>query len=231
MCILPCPCGASFVDWVVQQVDEDQNRALILSAEKQLIRSRYEDAVAIGQNTYKIQLYNKQGFNLAVFPGGFVKGVREAFNPFAVLELMVVDVGELRIRAVETDLFLSMNHKGKLVGIVDGTDESTVFIERKLGPYIAYLSRKYAHFGWHVGIKRNGLIKPGRKTFYPWGQHAIKFLHRKAYQEPHPLKQLENRHGQKITIHPDGNVVGKKFMNITFPSLLHLRCLRYKGSF
>ena len=76
-----------------------------------------------------------------MFPGGFVKGVRDAFNPFAVLELMVVDVGELRIRAVETDLFLSMNNKGKLVGIVDGTDESTVFIERKLGPYIAYLSR------------------------------------------------------------------------------------------
>ena len=70
-----------------------------------------------------------------------MKGVREAFNPYAVLELMTVDVGEIRLRAVETDLFLSMNSKGKLVGIFEGTDESTVFVERRLGPYIAYLSR------------------------------------------------------------------------------------------
>ena len=90
---------------------------------------------------FKKQLYNKHGFNLAIFPGGFVKGVREAFNPYAVVELMTVDVGEIRVRGVETDLFLSMNSKGKLVGITDGTDESTVFVERRLGPYLAYLSR------------------------------------------------------------------------------------------
>ena len=27
------------------------------------------------------------------------------------------------------------------VGLVDGADESTIFIERNLNPYIAYLSR------------------------------------------------------------------------------------------
>ena len=54
---------------------------------------------------------------------------------------MTVDVGEIRVRGVETDLFLAMNSKGKLVGITDGTDESTVFVERRLGPYLAYLSR------------------------------------------------------------------------------------------
>ena len=58
-----------------------------------------------------------------------------------MLELVAVDLVEIRIRGVETDLFLSMNAKGKLVGILDGTDESTVFVERTLGPYLAYLSR------------------------------------------------------------------------------------------
>lgn len=211
MCVLPFACCPSFVDWAVQQVDEDRNKGLILQSQKQLLRSQdTTDGPSNADVRYKKQLYNKHGFNLAIFPGGFVKGVRDAFNPYAVLELMTVDVGETRIRGVETDLFLSMNSKGKLVGITDGTDESTVFVERKLGPYLAYLSRKYAHFGWHVAIKRTGFIKPGKKTFYPWGQHAIKFLHRKPYAEPHPLKQLENKHGMRLIIIPDGNIKGVK---------------------
>ena len=87
------------------------------------------------------QLYNKHGYNLAIFPGGLVKGVREAYSPYAVLEEVGVDVGEVRFRGVETDLFLAMDRRGKLVGLEGGTHEETVFIERKLGPYVCYLSR------------------------------------------------------------------------------------------
>ena len=68
--------------------------------------------------------------------------------------------------------------------------------------------RKYAHLGWHMAIKRTGFVKPGKKTFYPWGQQAIKFLHRGPYADPHPLKQLQNKHGMKLVIEKDGNVKG-----------------------
>ena len=68
--------------------------------------------------------------------------------------------------------------------------------------------RKYAHLGWHMAIKRTGFVKPGKKTFYPWGQQAIKFLHRAPYADPHPLKQLQNKHWFRLVIEQDGNVKG-----------------------
>ena len=134
------------------------------------------------------------------------------------------------------------------VGLADGTDEGTVFIERRLDPYIAYLSRfasyllesctilSISQFRW-LGLGKtptlsnsrlsyfldqearsswvacgaqekwtggkvsdskykfqilwlvslflqiedclfNIKVKPGRLTVHPWGQLAIKFLHR-----------------------------------------------------
>jgi fibroblast growth factor 1 len=56
------------------------------------------------------------------------------------------------------------------------------------GYYLNYLSKKYAHLGWYVGITKEGRAKNGKKTFYPWGQKAIQFVSRKAYDEPHPLR-------------------------------------------
>ena len=76
----------------------------------------------IVSSTEHRQLYNKNGYNLAIFPGGFVKyrkqlflffqiclicclsvrGVRDAFSPYSVLRLEPVDVGEVRIRGETT---------------------------------------------------------------------------------------------------------------------------------
>ena len=131
------------------------------------------------------------------------------------------------------------------VGLADGTDEGTVFIERRLDPYIAYLSRfanyllesctilsisqfwwlcwgknRYCQisFSWDQEARSSWVacgaqekwtggkvsdskykfqilwlvslflqiedclfnikVKPGRLTVHPWGQLAIKFLHR-----------------------------------------------------
>lgn len=55
--------------------------------------------------------------------------------------------------------------------------ESTVFIEAFQGSYNTYLSRKYAHLGWYLGIRKSGKVKKGPKTAY--GQKAIKFLPRR----------------------------------------------------
>ena len=65
--------------------------------------------------------------------------MRDAFNPHAVLELISVGIGEVRVRGVETGLYLSMGSDGK-VRSEDNTDsEETVFIESVRGPYLTYL--------------------------------------------------------------------------------------------
>ena len=80
-----------------------------------------------GSGSRRLQLYNKHGYNLAIFLGeamfgrqslslfcvdGSVRGVREAFHPAAVLELEVVRAGEVRIRGVEAGTFLAMDRSG-----------------------------------------------------------------------------------------------------------------------
>lgn len=56
----------------------------------------------------------------------------------------------------------------------DPRDYATVFVESTYGQYNAYLSHKYAHRGWYVGIKKSGAIKKASQT--KWGQKAIQFL-------------------------------------------------------
>ena len=66
-------------------------------------------------------------------------GVRDAFSPHAVLELISVSVGEVRIRSVETGLYLSMGSDGKVRAESSADSEETVFIESVSGPYLTYL--------------------------------------------------------------------------------------------
>ena len=74
-----------------------------------------------------------------------------------------------------------------------------------------YSSKKFSHFGWYVGIKRSGVTKNGRLTWYPWGQKAIQFVARKPYATPHPLRLLQNRHGLTLVINEDSSVKGKLY--------------------
>ena len=78
-----------------------------------------------------------------------------------------------------------------------------------------YCSKKHAHFGWYIGIKKTGLGKNGNLTWYPWGQKAIQFVARKPYATPHPLRQLQNRHGLTMVITDDGTVKGKPEIDVT----------------
>ena len=68
-----------------------------------------------------------------------IAGVRDAFSPHAVLELISVSVGEVRIRSVETGLYLSMGSDGKVRAESSADSEETVFIENVSGPYLTYL--------------------------------------------------------------------------------------------
>ena len=126
---------------------------------------------------------SSNSMNTSQFPG-----IREAFNPYAVLHLIPVGVGEVKIQGLESGLFLAMNPKGNLYAETDDSNEATIFLESSNGYYLNYLSKKYAHMGWHVGVTKQGRAKNGSKTWYPWGQKAIQFVSRKAYDEPHPLR-------------------------------------------
>ena len=45
------------------------------------------------------------------------------------------------------------------------------------GRYLEYLSVRWAHFGWHIGIKKSGKAKSGQRTWNPAHQKAIQFVH------------------------------------------------------
>lgn len=106
--------------------------------------------------------------------------------------------GHVKIQGILTKLFVAMDSKGRLYAEVhqdiiasikmrtkleiisffyfqsDSSDEATVFVEDFQGSYNTYLSKKYAHLGWYLGIKKSGKWKRGSKTAY--GQKAIQFL-------------------------------------------------------
>lgn len=52
-------------------------------------------------------------------------------------------------------------------------NDNTEWEQWSIGTYDAFRSRKYVHYGWWIGIKKNGRAKPGPKT--SWGQKAIQF--------------------------------------------------------
>ena len=117
-------------------------------------------------------------------------GIRDAFHPNSVLQLIPVGVGEVKIQGVESGLYLAMNSKGQLYAEDDESNDGTIFLESSNGYYLNYLSQKYAHMGWYVGLTKEGRAKNGRKTWYPWGQKAIQFVPRRAYDDPHPLRYV-----------------------------------------
>ena len=51
---------------------------------------------------------------------------------------------------------------------------SSLHILQQQGPYFIYLCAKFAHLGWHVGLKKNGKPKPGKRTGH--GQKAMQFI-------------------------------------------------------
>ncbi|XP_037069913.1 fibroblast growth factor 1-like isoform X2 [Pollicipes pollicipes] len=134
-----------------------------------------------GEHTYvgkRKQLYCRHGVNLAVLPGGQVAGTQEPFNKYAVLEVTAVDLQEVRMRAVETGLYVAMDGRGRLYGERDADQIGCIFVEQLDGGYLTYLSKKNAHWGWYLGLKRSGRPKPGPRT--RWGQKAVQFLSRRA---------------------------------------------------
>ena len=45
----------------------------------------------------------------------FLSGIRDAFDPKAVLQLIPLGVGEVRIQGLESGLYLAINSKGVVI--------------------------------------------------------------------------------------------------------------------
>lgn len=112
------------------------------------------------------QLYCRSGFHLVISKKGKVRGTRKAYHKYAVLEFSSDAPGEVRILGKHSGYYLAMTQKGKLYGELESTEEACVFVESYQEGWNTYLSRKYAHLGWYVGINKVGKAKAGHKTSY-----------------------------------------------------------------
>lgn len=108
---------------------------------------------------------------------GVVRGTQEHFAENAILELLSHDVGEVRIRGVETGLYVCMDAEGRVYA-KDRMDEEGIFYEMYEGGYNLYLSKLNKDKAWYLGIKKSGVPKPGPRTAR--GQKAVQFLPRAA---------------------------------------------------
>ncbi|XP_032664859.1 fibroblast growth factor 1-like [Odontomachus brunneus] len=124
-------------------------------------------------NCRAIKLYCRTGYHLAITPSGRVRGLYGNNESHVLLHVISVSFGIIKIQSVETRLYLAFNKKGRLYGEVNMNNDNTEWEQWSIGAYDAFRSRKYVHYGWWIGIKKNGRAKPGPKT--SWGQKAIQF--------------------------------------------------------
>lgn len=106
---------------------------------------------------------------------GVVRGTEEHYSEYAILELLSHDIGQVRIRSVETRLYVSMDAEGRVYA-KNRMDEEGIFYEMYEGGYNLYLSKLNKDKGWYLGIKKSGVPKPGPRT--KRGQKAVQFLPR-----------------------------------------------------
>ncbi|XP_045476797.1 fibroblast growth factor 1-like [Harmonia axyridis] len=127
----------------------------------------------------KMQLFCRTGHFLGIYHQHGVHGTKDEDDLHTYLELINAgEPGHVRIKGSATNGYVGIDRKGRLYTEFDMTEENTIFIESLKGLYNIYLSRKYAHLGWYIGIKKSGNFKRDPKTGYK--QKAIQFLPRRA---------------------------------------------------
>ncbi|XP_050532405.1 fibroblast growth factor 1-like [Daktulosphaira vitifoliae] len=122
----------------------------------------------------RMKLNCRSGYCLAILPDGTVTSSDDDLNKFCVIEFTSMLPGHVRIRGVESNLYLAMNKQSILYGESNPKKKSTIFIEQPQGPYSTFLSFKHQHKNWFVAIKKNGKIKLGSQTRR--GQNSTNFL-------------------------------------------------------
>ncbi|KAK7899548.1 hypothetical protein WMY93_020401 [Mugilogobius chulae] len=117
-----------------------------------------------GRRTCRLYCRVGIGFHLQIHEDGRVNGSHEP-NHLSVLELFAVSQGVIGIRGVHSNLFLSMNHRGRLLA-TEHFSEDCMFRERfQENSYNTYAS--VAHMNrrsgrqWYVALNKRGKAKMG----------------------------------------------------------------------
>ncbi|XP_076811284.1 uncharacterized protein LOC143456445 [Clavelina lepadiformis] len=133
------------------------------------------------------QLYCSTGFHIQLLQNGRVTGTRSNNDKFAILEFISIGIGLIRIRGVESGLFLNMNNKGRLYGTRNVTAEGIFeenLEENKYNTYSAIRSRHHNKRSCYLTIGKNGRPRPGCRTSE---KHKFShFLRREVDQDINP---------------------------------------------
>uniref|UniRef100_A0AAQ5Z6P4 Fibroblast growth factor n=1 Tax=Amphiprion ocellaris TaxID=80972 RepID=A0AAQ5Z6P4_AMPOC len=105
--------------------------------------------------------------------------------------LLVVETetfgSHIRIKGKESEHYICMNEKGKIVGRPDGRKQECVFVEEFLeNNYTALVSAKYK--GWYLGFNRKGRPKKGSRTTQR--QQEVHFMKRQPKGVVDPLEEF-----------------------------------------
>uniref|UniRef100_A0A8D3E8Y4 Fibroblast growth factor 24 n=1 Tax=Scophthalmus maximus TaxID=52904 RepID=A0A8D3E8Y4_SCOMX len=105
--------------------------------------------------------------------------------------LLVVETetfgSHIRIKGKESDHYICMNEKGKIVVRPDGRKQECVFVEEFLeNNYTALVSAKYK--GWYLGFNRKGRPKKGSRTTQR--QQEVHFMKRQPRGRADPLEEF-----------------------------------------
>ncbi|XP_061582476.1 fibroblast growth factor 24 [Cololabis saira] len=105
--------------------------------------------------------------------------------------LLVVETetfgSHIRIKGKESEHYICMNEKGKIVGRPDGRKQECVFVEEFLeNNYTALVSAKYK--GWYLGFNRKGRPKKGSRTNQK--QQEVHFMKRQPKGRVDPVEEF-----------------------------------------
>ncbi|XP_062856841.1 fibroblast growth factor 6a [Trichomycterus rosablanca] len=101
------------------------------------------------------------GFHLQVLPDGRINGVHDE-NPYSLIEISAVERGVVTLYGIKSELFVAMNHRGRLYGTKVFQNECK-FKEMLLpNNYNAYESSMYK--GSYIALSKHGRLKRGYKA-------------------------------------------------------------------
>ncbi|XP_022086747.1 fibroblast growth factor 7-like [Acanthaster planci] len=117
------------------------------------------------------QLHCKNGNLLAIYDNETINGTLDRFDKYTRLRITTAGFGRVRIKGVQSGMYVCMNKHGRLYPWSHPKDEC-VFQERFLPTLYAVFSSD-VHSGkrkWYIGLNANGQPRLGRKTKY---RHAM----------------------------------------------------------
>uniref|UniRef100_A0A3P9D0P9 Fibroblast growth factor n=1 Tax=Maylandia zebra TaxID=106582 RepID=A0A3P9D0P9_9CICH len=133
------------------------------------------------------QLYSRtSGKHVQVLPNKKINAMAEDGDAHAKLIVETDTFGSrVRIRGAETDLYICMNKRGKLIGKKNGQGRDCIFTEIVLeNNYTALKNVRYE--GWYMAFTRRGRPRKGSRTRQH--QREVHFMKRlpKGHQPTHP---------------------------------------------